>query len=243
MRVLSSPRRSGIGTHIISGRGTQLRRNLLGVQFKAMAFTRFYGTVGGYFRRRRQAWLLSEFVGCRTVVDLGGTAESWPSQGKFPNITLVNVTPKSPDSLPSGLSYLQADACHTELSPSYDLAYSNSAIEHVGSWERQQEFAAEMRRLGRRIYCQTPNRWFPIETHYLTLFLHWLPRRMFAHRLHRWFTLQGLAERPRPEESAKIRQRESLRLLTRRELQQLFPECHIRVERFLGWPKSYAAWK
>ena len=125
----------------------------------------------------------------------------------------------------------------------FDLAYSNSVIEHVGSWEQQREFAKEMLRLGRHIYCQTPNRWFPVETHYLTAFVHWLPRHWFGHRTHRWLTLQGLSRRPSRSESLHTRQQEAVRLLSKRELKELFPGCRIRVERFFGWPKSYAAWR
>lgn len=206
-----------------------------------MSFTRFYTVVGGYFRRRRLRWIASEFRECDTVVDLGGTAESWPP-AVFPSLTLVNVA-ASQQSLPTGARFVQADACQVPLDGLFDLAYSNSAIEHVGSWERQREFAREMLRLGRRIYCQTPNRWFPIEPHYLTAFLHWLPRHWFGHTAHRWLTLQGLAQRPSRRQSLATRHRESVRLLSKRELRQLFPGCHIRVERFLGWPKSYAAWR
>jgi hypothetical protein len=98
------------------------------------------------------------------VVDLGGTLESWPS-GSFPNITLVNVVAANGQPLPDWASFVQADACHVPLRGPFDLAYSNSVIEHMGTWERQREFAVEMSRLGRRIYCQTPNRWFPVEPH------------------------------------------------------------------------------
>lgn len=145
--------------------------------------------------------------------------------------------------LPTGFRFVEADACHTPLTEAFDLAFSNSAIEHVGTLERQRQFASEMMRLGRRLYCQTPNRWFPVETHYLALLVHWLPSRFFGHWMHRYLTLQGWAGRPTPEESRKIRERESIRLLTKKELQELFPGCEIRTERFLGMPKSYAAWR
>lgn len=206
-----------------------------------MSFTRLYAVLGGYFRQRRQQWILSEFYGCNSVIDLGGTVESWPSR-YFPNMTLVNVA-TSDHSLPEGACFIQADACHVPVGRTFDLAYSNSAIEHVGTWERQREFANEMLRLGRRVYCQTPNRWFPIEPHYLTAFVHWLPRSWFGHIAHRWLTLQGLTGRPSRRESLRIREREAVRLLSKRELQALFPGCQIKIERFLGWPKSYAAWR
>jgi hypothetical protein len=36
---------------------------------------------------------------------------------------------------------------------------------------------------------------------------------------------------------------DSIRLLTRTELRQLFPGCKIRTERWLGLPKSFVVWK
>ena len=205
-----------------------------------VSFSLFYAVVGGYFRRRRLRWVMSAFRECNSVVDLGGTPGTLPP-AVFHSLTLVNLAGQHP--LAKGSCFLQADACHVPLDGPFDLAYSNSVIEHVGSWERQREFTNKMLRLGRRVYCQTPNRWFPVETHYLTAFLHWLPRRWFGYGIHRWLTLQGLCRRPSRSQSLRTRQRESVRLLSKRELQQLFPGCQIKVERFLGWPKSYAAWR
>ena len=73
-----------------------------------MKFGRLYGVVGGYFRRRRLRWVASEFQGCESVIDLGGTPESWPA-ATFSNLTLVNVVANSRP-LPPGASYLQAAA-------------------------------------------------------------------------------------------------------------------------------------
>lgn len=39
---------------------------------------------------------------------------------------------------------------------SFDLVYSNSVIEHLGTWEKQQAFAAEARRVGRGYWIPTP---------------------------------------------------------------------------------------
>lgn len=206
-----------------------------------MSFSGLYRTVGGHFRRKRKDWLLQEFAECKRVVDLGGTVEAWSRGPRFDHITMINVIPNG-SPVPAWGSYIEHDACSTEVEDRFDLAHSNSAIEHLGTWERQQQFAREMLRLGRRIYCQTPNRWFPLDPHYLTLFLHWLPPRWFGYRAHRYLTLQGLVQKPTPEESHKIREREGLRFLTKRELKALFPGCRIRVERFCGLPKSYAAW-
>ena len=58
----------------------------------------------------------------------------------------------------------------------FDLAYCNSVIEHVPR-ERRAAFAAELRRVARGWYVQTPARSFPIEPHSLLPGAHWLPAR------------------------------------------------------------------
>jgi len=59
----------------------------------------------------------------------------------------------------------------------FDVAFSNAVVEHVGGREEQRRFVAELCRVAPRVFISTPNRWFPVETHTLLLFLHWLPRR------------------------------------------------------------------
>jgi SAM-dependent methyltransferase len=56
----------------------------------------------------------------------------------------------------------------------FDLVYCNSVIEHVAVGRRA-AFAAELRRVGRGWYVQTPARSFPLEPHALLPFAHWLP--------------------------------------------------------------------
>ena len=121
---------------------------------------------------------------------------------------------------------------------SFDIVFSNSVIEHVGSWERQQAFAAEARRVGRRLWVQTPAREFFIEPHLITPFFHWLPY-VWKRRLMRNFTGRGLIERPEmPSVDAFLAE---VRLLTFDEMRALFPDCTILRERFLGCTKSYIA--
>ena len=193
-----------------------------------------YRIVGGYFRRRRGRWLKQEFGNCKTIVDLGGTVQSWREHDfAADSVTLVNLGP-APAPLEPRFRYIQGDACRTTLPDAgADLAFSNSVIEHVGDWDTQRRFAEELQRLGHRVYCQTPNKWFPIEPHFLTLFLHWLPPQWFTARVHRYLTVNGLRGKPK----------ETIRLLTKREVAELFPGCQIRTERFLLMPKSFVAWK
>lgn len=120
----------------------------------------------------------------------------------------------------------------------FDLVYSNSVIEHLGTWENQQAFAAECKRAGRSYYIQTPNRWFPIEPHYIAFFVHWLPRRI-RRRILRHFTLWGWLTRPTQADCDAVIA--EIRLLTHKELQALFPEATIWRERVFGLTKSLIA--
>jgi SAM-dependent methyltransferase len=56
----------------------------------------------------------------------------------------------------------------------FELAYCSSVIEHVPP-ARRAAFAAELRRVGRGWFVQTPAYSFPIEPHALLPFAHWLP--------------------------------------------------------------------
>jgi SAM-dependent methyltransferase len=72
--------------------------------------------------------------------------------------------------------FVQADA--TRRLPfadgEFDLAYSNSLVEHLPPAARP-GFAAELRRVARGWWVQTPAYSFPVEPHALLPAAHWLP--------------------------------------------------------------------
>jgi len=213
--------------------------------YVSAAFSRilngFFRVVPGYFRRKRGAWFKCEFRDCCTVLDVGGNAEFW-NHVDFPaQITLLNIV-GAPDHLPPRFTYIRGDGRQTGLgSGSFDLVFSNSVIEHVGTLDDQRRFANELLRLGRRLYCQTPNKWFPIDPHFLSPFVHWLPLGWFTYFVHRYFTIYGLATKPDRRGCSDLLA--SIRLLNRKELAQLFPGCRIKTERFFGLPKSFVVFK
>jgi hypothetical protein len=102
-------------------------------------------------------------------------------------------------------------------------------IEHVPR-ELQEPFAAEIRRVSKRYFVQTPNRWFLIEPHYQLPFFHFLPKRA-QRALNRRFTL-GWQQKGVWEE---------ITLLSARDLKRLFPDAKIHRERVLGLTKSLMA--
>ena len=210
---------------------------------KAMSMGRAYNTLHEYifarFRRRRMKRFFSLFTPSPDirVVDIGGIAETWELESEahspFP-VTLVNnleYEPAASDRFQS----VEADARALPFRDHYfDIAFSNSVIEHLGTWEEQQAFAREARRVARKLWIQTPARCFPIEAHLLAPFIQYLPKKV-QHRIARW-TPRGLLN---PGIVHGIV--EEVRLLTYREVADLFPDCRILRERFLGLTKSYIA--
>lgn len=62
---------------------------------------------------------------------------------------------------------------------SFDVCWSNAVIEHVGNRNEQLRFLKEIKRVARRAFISTPNRFFPIEVHTRTPLLHLLPKPLF----------------------------------------------------------------
>lgn len=175
------------------------------------------------------------------VLDVGGSAGFWRQAGcPSAAITLFNLSANVAGVCEEpGFDFRAGDGCALPFADGeFDVVFSNSVIEHVGSWERQQAFAREARRVGRRLWVQTPAREFFIEPHLLAPFVHWLPRRT-QRGLIRWATGWGWLTRPTPAQVDEFLA--EVRLLTRREMTELFPDCEILTERFLGLPKSYIA--
>ena len=75
--------------------------------------------------------------------------------------------------------FVRADACEglPFADREFDLVYCSSVIEHVAP-ARRAAFAAELRRVGRGWFVQTPAYSFPIEPHSLLPGAHWLPVRL-----------------------------------------------------------------
>lgn len=212
-----------------------------------MSIHRLYAAVSPHLRRRRMRQFMTRIAprAGERILDVGGTSWIWDELSVPSAITLLNTVP--PEGPPPARSdgrrgefhFAQGDGCALPYAErEFDVVFSNSVIEHVGTWERQQRFAAEARRVGRRLWIQTPAREFFIEPHLVAPFIHWLPRAA-QRRLMRNFTLRGWLERP--DARAVEAFLEEVRLLTFSEMQALFPDCTIRRERFLGLTKSYIA--
>jgi hypothetical protein len=198
--------------------------------------------------RRRRAQRLQSLVEaiaekrgrCR-IIDLGGEPAYWAGfdlerlRARNVSIVIVNVTPQVSDDPMISVLHADARALAQFETNSFDLAHSNSVIEHVGEWGGMRAFAEELRRLAPSYYVQTPYFWFPIEPHFLTPFFHWLPEAVRVQALLRGgrghhgreSTVEGALETVR-----------SARLLDRAQFCALFPDACLERERAFGLVKS-----
>ena len=189
-------------------------------------------------RSRRQRWArfhaaFPSLTDMR-VVDLGGTVQWWERAPARPaHVTVVNLDPQ-PDP-PPWATAVEGDAC--ELTGSFDLAFSNAVIEHVGGHQRRLAFAEAARRLAPSHWVQTPYRYFPIEPHYLFPGLQFLPVAARARILRRWPLVQGDLSHPGAAMWAAL----DVDLIGRAEMRYLFPGSEIVSERVGGLTKSLIA--
>jgi 2-polyprenyl-3-methyl-5-hydroxy-6-metoxy-1,4-benzoquinol methylase len=146
-------------------------------------------------------------------------------------IVAVDLSPQPSDWLSSpNVKVVQGDGTKLDFADGeFDVAFSNSVIEHIPP-PLQQDFANEIRRVARRYFVQTPNRYFPIEPHYQFPLFQFLPISL-RKALNRRFTLGWQAKG----------EWEEITLLSARNLRRLFPDAEIERERVLGLTKSLIA--
>jgi hypothetical protein len=172
------------------------------------------------------------------IIDVGGTGLNWTLIDCPARVTLVNTDDAHAGRHPPGVTFELGDGRQLDYEEgAFDIAFSNSVIEHVGSLDDQRRFADEIRRVGRGVWVQTPAKEFFIEPHLFTPFIHRLSKEK-QRRLVRNFTIRGWIERPDGDEVDELLE---VRLLTRAEMEELFPDCDVVAERFLGLTKAYVA--
>jgi len=180
---------------------------------------------------------------CR-IVDLGGEPNYWKVfdadelRANGVRITLVNPAAQVVDD--PMFDSIAGDACALPqfADGAFDLAHSNSVVEHVGDWPRMEAFAGEVRRLAPRYYVQTPYFGFPVEPHFSTPFFHWRSEQARAKRL--MARRHGFCDR-QPDMGAAMRAVQSARLLGKAQFRFLFPDAVHVDERVLGLTKSLIA--
>ena len=175
-----------------------------------------------------------------SILDIGGTVNYW-EQMNFTGsdtlkIFLLNRYLQKTDH--PNIIALKGDALDLSQfnDKSFDIAFSNSVIEHVGTFKNQKKMVSEMRRVAKNIYIQTPNYYFPIEPHFLFPFFQFLPIRikvfLIQHVKLGWYS--KIRDKEKATQLAK-----SVDLMTFSDLKGLFPNGKIDRERFLGLTKSF----
>lgn len=202
-------------------------------------------SIARWFRERRAEHfrsLVRRLPRPLRILDVGGTESFWRMAGLAGEpgveITTVNVDPEKGAGLVRALEGDARDLSRFE-SRSFDVAFSNSVIEHVGGADDQRRMAEEIRRVGKAYFVQTPNRWFPIEPHFFFPFFQFLP---IAAKVYLLTHLDlGWCGKLRDPEAAR-RAAESVMLLDLATVRRLFPDAKLRKERVLGLVKSFVAY-
>ncbi len=204
------------------------------------------GSIANTLRRKRfeiVRQMIDAMDESAPILDVGGTDWYWESMGYHQSshpIILLNTKVVPPRF--SNMTCILGDG--RDLSRfrdgEFQFVHSNSTLQYMTTLEAQQSMAKEIRRVGQSYYVQAPNYWFPLETHFLFPGFQWLPERLQVALLMR--RSLGWYEKHRDVEQARTTVR-SIRLVTQSEFTSMFSDAKILTEYFLGWPKSFVAYK
>lgn len=206
--------------------------------------------VSNYFRKRRFGFF-TNFLNQAAlnnkplrILDIGGTQQYWLNMGLVlgPSTEIVLLNLYKNQITEPGFSSIVGDACNLIgiSDQSFDIVFSNSVIEHLYTKEQQQKMANEVARVGKSYFIQTPNKYFPIEPHWLFPLFQFLPFTVQVF-LTQHFTL-GNIKKANSRESA-INLVKEVRLLSKKEFSSFFKDAKIYKEKFLGITKSFTAYK
>ncbi len=171
------------------------------------------------------------------IIDIGGVPAFWDNMGMAGDerysIDCFNVMAQ--ESRFKNISCFVGDG--TELrgvkDNEYDIAFSQSVIEHVGPRANHAKMANEIKRVAPKYFIQTPNYYFPVEPHIRLPFFQFLPLGLRA-------ALAVIIKGKSFRNYAKVKSAVAgVNLLTRAELERLFPDGKIEEEKLMGLVKSF----
>lgn len=227
-------------------------------EFRLILFdNRNPSSISNYFRKKRVSSLIvfikTQFTGeTISILDLGGTSHFWnifspefKNLNKKFEITIFNVSGFSDPSIAddgSQIQYFRSYGDARELTGyadrQFDLVFSNSVIEHVGTFEDQKKMADEIRRVGHFHFIQTPDPRFPIEPHFHFPFWVYLPESLKIWLL----THFSLGWYPKFESDTEaLTEIRAINLIPLQKFRILFPDSEIKFERIFGFSKSFIA--
>lgn len=176
------------------------------------------------------------------LLDIGGDLSFWQSIGcKYfdqLDITLLNIDEWYDPNMPPNMKAKVGDALdmYDISDKEYDICFSNSCIEHVGKEKEWAKMAREVKRVGKHYFIQTPNRYFPLEPHFLIPFFQFFPLKLKAFLINRHqlgFWPQG----KNWQDSLRIA--DSIKLLRYKDLRNSFPNATIKKEMIGPLTKSF----
>jgi SAM-dependent methyltransferase len=169
---------------------------------------------GGNPFRERRIQSFAELIDHEgeSILDVGYGYGQFENQlvklGVRNGIIALDIVPRDVGRHTNVAAFVIADAAHLPFADcSIDLIYCNSLLEHVGDWHFQRQVFAEIERVGRKLFVQTPNRHFPIEPHHMLPFYQycspsvqrWVGQNILGHYERVW-----LLDRTAVEELAGI---------------------------------------
>lgn len=180
------------------------------------------------------------------ILDIGGELDFWCHMGwnnERCTIYLLNLEDRTPTNAPDikGFVWVTGNALALPYDAGeFDLIFSNSVIEHVGSYQNQALFAAEVNRVCSKYMIQTPSLWFPLEPHSLLPLFQFIPHALRAVLI----MLFNINYFPKQKTyKAALEMSRSTLMFSKNRFQQIFPDATIEVETLFGIPKSYTAIK
>lgn len=206
------------------------------------ADNRHVNSIANRFRRKRFELfksLIEHLLRPLRILDVGGTQEFWEMMNfsVFNDIEIIILNLINIKIILPNFKNVIGDARKMEKfrDKEFDVVFSNSVIEHVGDYSQQKRMAEEIIRVGKGYFVQTPNRYFPLEPHFLFPFFNFLPM-VFKVFLIRNFNLGYFNKTNNKQKSIAIVS--SIRLLNEKELKELFPGGQIFKEKVFGFTKS-----
>ena len=204
------------------------------------------GSLSNRMRSRRFAMfenLIADLPRPVRILDFGGTHAFWEQRGWAGRdelqITTVNLFAEQKKF--GNIESIKGDATSLpEIADrSFDVAFSNSVIEHLFTFEAQQAMAREVQRVAGAYWVQTPNFWFPMEPHFHVPGWQWMPRAMRVALIRR----RRCGWRGPCADPVEARQMvDEVRLMSRSELRHCFPHATIWGERLFGLVKSWVCY-
>ncbi len=189
--------------------------------------------ISDYCRKRRSI-LFKEIMKIKKemkILDLGGQPKIWNNIDLPLDITCLNLAgiAESTHKSHHKFTYVVGDACRMpEFSPGqFDIVFSNSVIEHVGSLEKRIMFASEVKRLCENYWIQTPYKYYPIEPHCRMPFWWLYPEALRSKFIERW-------RKKLPVFAEAVN---STNVVTVREMKELFPDSTL-IKEWVVLPKS-----